>query len=168
MKLERAALVSSNLKAITEEAVMDEVKSLLGYGGVDKAKEWATVVEIFKELDIEPFNNATVSEYKREAAKKLNSSYRDSWGDIRETRGVWNKQLLRNYKGDVPAFALLRAAQVQKALNAANVQGTFYVEELTKRSRKIVVDPFMVLNVCGRWLYLDVWNEPKFEGRRTK
>jgi hypothetical protein len=29
-------------------------------------------------------------------------------------------------------------------------------------------DPFMVLHTCGKRLYTDVWNEPKFEGRRTK
>lgn len=167
-KLSRVSVNVSNLKQLTDEDLMTEIKDVLGYGEVDKALELKKIAAIFSDLDIEPFSVQKVQAYKKEKAASLNRVRYTGWGDRVTTRGVWLRYQLRGYQKAVPAFALLRAAQVQKALNAANIQGTFFVEELTKRHTKTVVDPFMILEAAGKRFYLDVWDEPKFEGRRTR
>jgi len=70
------------------------------------------------------------------------------------------------YRNPVPDFAIERALQVKQALPETN----FYVSELQERWQEIhmqVSDPFLVMDYKGIQLYLDVWDEPKFEGRRV-
>jgi hypothetical protein len=171
VKLIRKPVEAAGLKTLTEETLMAEIKDVLGYGEVDKAVELRKVAAILRELDIEPFESKRVEAYKKAEAKKLNKTsrrYRDYNSYTTTTRGVWKSTALRNYKREVPAFALLRASQIKKAMNAQSVNCDFIVEELGKTRQTIVVDPFMVLVAAGKKFYIDVWNEPKFEGRRTK
>jgi hypothetical protein len=167
VKLERKPLEVAGLKSLTDDVLMAEVKDVLGYGQVDKAVTLRKVTEIFRELDIEPFDNKKVEAYKRVEAKRISRTYYRDY-ERRVVTGSWKSTPLAKYQKDVPAFALLRAAQIKKALNAASISGEFCVEELTKKSQTFTFDPFMVLHVAGKKIYTDVWNEPKFEGRRTK
>lgn len=80
----------------------------------------------------------------------------------------------KNHLGRIcPQFVHSRVAEIE-----SNIEGTplehyvnFYVHSLEKDSR--VVDPFLVLRVRSNYgpsgydFYLDVWNEPVFEGRKT-
>lgn len=168
VKLIRKPLEVAGLKSLTEESLMAEVKEVLGYSEVDKAVELRKAAAILKELDIEPFENSRVEAYKRAEAKRITKTYRDSWGNTRQSKGYWKATPLRDYKKHVPGFALIRATEIKKAMNAAGINADFVVEELSRRTKTIVVDPFMILHVAGKKLYIDVWNEPKFEGRRTK
>lgn len=166
VKLTRKPLEIAGLKSLTTDSLMVEVKEVLGYGQVDKAVELRKVTEIFRELDIEPFDEKKVEAYKRAEVKRIRRVRYNGYGDRYVTTGSWKSTPLAKYQKEVPAFALLRATQIKKALNAANIPGEFFVEELSKRTQNF--DPFMVLHVAGKKLYTDVWNEPKFEGRRTK
>ena len=67
---------------------------------------------------------------------------------------------LSEYREDVPLFAISRAVELKEKLPAAE----FYVDHLVY-SRNF--DPFMVMIMHGIRYWLDVWNEPEFEGRRT-
>lgn len=171
-QLTRKAVDVRGLKALSDEAVLAEVKEVLGYGGVDEALTLKRVAEVLAKLDIEPFDPKIVAAYKKEQADALKSRKRKrtGWGYTVAT-GVWVDSKIQDYKQGVPAFALLRATQVKKALTAQGIASAFHVEELTKRQHRVVllnIDPFMVLHVGSKKFYLDVWNEPKFEGRRTK
>ncbi len=70
---------------------------------------------------------------------------------------------LKEYRKPVPEFAIARAIELKRELP----QAYFYVDELAGGTY-ITLDPFMVLGYGGNLYYIDVWNEPKFEGRRTK
>jgi hypothetical protein len=172
VKLVRKPLEVAGLKNLTEETLMAEVREVLGYKEVDRALELRKVCTVLKGLDIEPFDNKRVEAYKKAEAKKLNKvrrhGYYGGYHNVTTTRGVWKSILLRNYTREVPAFALLRATAIKKAMTAQGINCDFSVEELTKKSHTIVVDPFMVLNAASKKFYIDVWNEPKFEGRRQK
>jgi hypothetical protein len=91
-------------------------------------------------------------------------SYMYAFGDhhVKFRRYSWNRVSLASYKEMVPLFALSRATSVVELLPEAK----FHVDSLLVDER--VVDPFLVLEVAGKVFYLDVWDEPKFEGRRTK
>jgi hypothetical protein len=79
----------------------------------------------------------------------------------------WNTHSLYGYSKAIPDFALDRAVAIKKGLPETE----FYVDELTQQfsdleTQKHVPDPFMVMTYKTVTLYLDVWDEPKFEGRR--
>ena len=167
VKLSRKPLEVAGLKSLTDDALMAEVKDVLGYGQVDKAVTLKKVTDIFKELDIEPFDPVKVAAYKKSESSRITKTYYRDYNRV-TTHGYWKSTPLNQYQREIPAFALLRATQIKKALNAANIESNFQIEELTKKSQSFVYDPFMVLHVAGKKLYIDVWNEPKFEGRRTK
>jgi hypothetical protein len=175
-KLVRKKIETKELEQITDEGFVKEAKSLLGYRVLETAWTFKKVLDILNELGIEPFDDVKVVAYKAERQEALFKRTRRSnnWGGTvtTTTRGEWVMDRLSGYRKEVPAFALVRAAAVKKALNKAKIEGTFHVEELQKRTSRSesrpAFDPFMVLEVLDRKLYLDVWDEPKFEGRRTK
>lgn len=114
-----------------------EARELLGYGALE-------VVQIFRRLGIEPLNAADVEAYQQKLASKAEYS--------------WHSYELAKYGKPVPEFALSRAISIKKALPSAQ----FFVEELRYNP-----DPFLYLQVGNTRYYLDVWDEPIFEGRRT-
>ena len=82
----------------------------------------------------------------------------------------WDRENINSYNARVPEFALTRALEIKEALPEA----WFAVETLHEERHGIQTefnprppDPFMVLRYGEVTLYLDVWNEPSFEGRRT-
>lgn len=82
---------------------------------------------------------------------------------------MWKQDWISQYRLPVPDFALARALAVKEVLPAAN----FLVETLEEQGRNVPVehtprppDPFLVLWLGDVKVYLDVWDEPKFEGRR--
>jgi hypothetical protein len=176
-QLTRKAMDVKSLQAVTDEKFVKEAKALLGYDLLEDALALRKTAEILDKLGIQPFDAAKVEAYKKEQAEGLYSRKQktDRWGSVRTTttRGEWQTYNLRGYKREVPAFALLRAAEIQKEMNKGKIGGKFFIDELrikTTRSRRErpIVDPFMVLQVGETKMYVDVWNEPKFEGRRVK
>lgn len=83
----------------------------------------------------------------------------------------WNKPAAASYQAIIPEFAISRMVEVKEQLPNA----TFYIEELqghkeelrTEHHKPIPPDPFLVVEFQGVCAYLDVWEEPEFEGRRT-
>jgi hypothetical protein len=172
-ELIRRPIKTQGLKSLTTE-VMQEVKEVLGYDVLmEEVDVIRRVAEIFKKLEIEPLETKRVELYKKEMAASVTSKSKNySWnGDgrryYRTVKGVWRQKTLRGYTKAIPPFALLRANEIQKATQAAGIEGAFFVEELTRKHSTVIIDPFMVFVVAGKKFYTDVWDEPKFEGRRT-
>lgn len=76
----------------------------------------------------------------------------------RRSEYSWKKTPLNRYKEPVPTFVLSHAIELKKLLPEAE----FVVAHLAFNP-----DPFLLLGYKGREVYIDVWDEPKFEGRRT-
>jgi hypothetical protein len=77
----------------------------------------------------------------------------------------WEKKYLKDYKKEVPKYALNLAIDLQKELSSAGIAAIFYVDELVVNER---VDPFLVLWTDNdRYEYLEVWDEPKFGAERV-
>ena len=162
VKLQRKSVKSLSTMSASEAKMMQEVNALLGYGVGNTEAAYNSVLEILKKVDIDPLDPTKVEAYKKEHTRTEYTSY--GMNRYRHTYS-WHTIELRKYKREIPAFVLARALQIQKAMNAMHIAGTFEVHELSYRSEYI--DPFLVLCVGKHKLYLDVWDEPKFEGRRT-
>lgn len=82
--------------------------------------------------------------------------------------GMWKAVYLQDYRECVPDFVIARALAIHEALPGT----TFHVEHLTQETRNVETaqkpdpDPFLVMTYQHMNLYLDVWDEPGFEGRR--
>ena len=156
IKLDRKALAEVAEASITDERkrLANEAKQLLGYGVIneDIAHKEATkrVAEVFSKLGIEPLDRNKVNAYKQQKVDEVSNSY---------TRGQWCAYALAQYSRAVPEFAISRAIELKRELPDAQ----FFVEEIVT-SR---IDPFMYMVCGGETYYLDVWDEPGFEGRRT-
>ncbi|MEK7125207.1 MAG: hypothetical protein AAB864_02350 [Patescibacteria group bacterium] len=81
--------------------------------------------------------------------------------DLKEWQ--WQRYHLKGYGRRIPERAIAKALALQELLPGAK----FYVDELAVRQREIVTvgDPFLVMEYGGYVLYVDVWDEPEFEGR---
>jgi hypothetical protein len=166
-------------EATLNQQVAREAETYLGYSFGERRNtevttrlsRRATLVKvqgILKSLGIVPLVEASVLRYQRQ---KRASALRRT----RFTNSRWNWRLvaLEDYKAEIPQFALARATQVAKALNRRmpSLKKGFLVSELhrtrVRPENAYHPDPFMVLQVLEQNFYLDVWNEPSFEGRRT-
>lgn len=84
-----------------------------------------------------------------------------------EVNAQWYQSPIGNWQAPIPEFVINRMVDVKTALPEA----TFYVDCLNVQSndietKKTPPDPFLILDVNGARCYLDVWDEPTFEGRR--
>jgi hypothetical protein len=89
-----------------------------------------------------------------------------------EVQAIWHSIDVNQYASAIPAFAIQRMVSLKKALPAV----TFSVQELQVTQAELrtqrhipppPVDPFLVAHYAGTSCYVDVWDEPRFEGRRT-
>ena len=81
----------------------------------------------------------------------------------------WYSAKIAEYKKPIPDFVLERALQLQEALPLASFAIDYFEERIHRVEVEVTpaVDPFLCFSYGGTKYYLDVWDEPKFEGRRT-
>ncbi len=161
-------------EATLNEKVAREAEEHLGYRfGERRNKEviekltnreqLVKVQSILKSCGITPLDEKSVLAYQSKVRRKAS---RRSWN----ARFAWRMVEISEYKAEIPQFALDRATRISKALTSRmpRLKKTFLVSELHRqRTRAIDPDPFMILQVLGYNFYLDVWDEPNFEGRKT-
>jgi hypothetical protein len=75
----------------------------------------------------------------------------------------WEKTEIKKYRQPIPEFVLNKAIQIKKILPDVRI----YIEHLSEHP-----DPFLVVamkhesyDFDGETLYVEVWEEPRFEGR---
>lgn len=73
----------------------------------------------------------------------------------------WKREPLGSYSSPIPEFALQTAVDLKRRCPIAE----FYVDELTVEKR--VLDPFLVVRCGGQQYFLEVWNEPRFQQKRS-
>ena len=148
-------------RIICDEEILFHAANDIGYRFASHCLELKLAFSVLKKLDIEPLNSESVELYKKEEKRK-----RSWFAPDRD----WYIYSIENYDLAVPAFALSRALEIKQEMPSAQ----FFVETCL-----VVKDPFLILssgvsiNKRGGpnndlpWkIYLDVWDEPKFEGRR--
>lgn len=114
------------------------------------------VAQVFKELDFKPLSWESVVAYKAWFVRKNSKDAAFS-----SMRVSWCATPLSSYSAAVPEFVLSKAIELKGKLPEA----TFTVEY--PYYEKVFNDPFLRMDYKGLSYYIDVWDEPKFEGRRT-
>lgn len=129
----------------------------------DRALAANKVIEALDAIGIELL--VGVNRYMDEVRREVSIKTKKVWS--------WRDRHITNFSGIIPEFALERALQIRETLKTTELQEpTFYVSALEEEDRYTGPsnDPFLYFTVseCGDLrFYTDVWDEPKFEGRRT-
>ena len=78
------------------------------------------------------------------------------------SHGHWNKTTIKIYGEEgkeIPEYVLNKAIQVKYEVPEVEI----LIDEFT-----VVPDPFLFVKLGAESYYIEVWDEPKFEGRLTK
>ena len=162
----------------TRQALAVQVEDLLGYTPLRKdAGAPSRLQRLLRELDITPFDPATVEEYKHRMRAhflaKIDADPEVKFFDMR-TGGLvsganaarhmraeryveWRMELLNDYRKPVPEFVLRKCVQIKQAAPEAK----FLVNELREERRTL--DPFLVVRLGEDVAWIEVWDEPEFE-----
>jgi len=136
---------------------------VLGYCGLQRiipsqgtsAAQAVEVSHVFAELGIEPLSKARVLKYQRWYTRTHGGTF--SWERI-----SWESTDIEKYVDPIPEFALSRAVELRERLPKARFKIEFPVRNEIPKS-----DPFLLMTYGSEEYYLEVWDEPRFEGRRT-
>lgn len=127
-----------------------------------------------KSIDIDILNAEDVKRYQRERIIEETIVKVKEWLDAAKADGdipsgfsgpVWHREKIKEYSQPVPEFVLAKAVQIKKAFPDCQI----IVESLLQHP-----DPFLVVEIPNpryEWMpgderyYVEVWAEPKFEGR---
>lgn len=135
-----------------------KAKELLGYSVLtDTAEETeAPIAKALRDLGIDVLNADDVRHYRLQ-------HFRDM---PRRPRPSWECTEISRYPDPIPEFVLNKAVQIKKALPTCEL----VIEHLTETK-----DPFLIVQTRMPYkypptqpterYYVEVWDEPKFEGR---
>lgn len=71
----------------------------------------------------------------------------------------WHTTKISKYREPIPEFVLSKAVEIKKEIPAVD----FAIQHM-----EVVPDPFLIAFLGSESYYVEVWEEPKFEGRLTK
>jgi hypothetical protein len=154
-----------------EPTILERAQEVLGY------KPYVQLIETSKatalraklaDLEIEVLNRDDVLRYQAEhaAEEMLGEKFhalliQDRWGQPWEYLTIWKREAIENYSEPIPEFVLNKAVQIKQRVPEVKI----FIEHL-----EFGLDPFLVVTTGERWKdqeteYIEVWAEPKFEGR---
>lgn len=148
-------------------SVLDEAREVLQYDTrcTPVQVKASPLRDLLATLEIEPLNEADVVRYQAERIAELMldpTFQRERLEARRQYRffHYWEGHDLATYTDPIPEFVLAKAIQIKKACPDVK----FFVEVLQGSP-----DPFLVAQI-GKYddedyAYIEVWEEPKFEGR---
>lgn len=110
---------------------------------------------------VEELTEEDEAEAEEEADDEVDEDEDDDEEEVPRQRGRyrWNTLSIQQYEKPIPEFVLAKAIQIKHALPKVS---------LTVEYVRFDKDPFLVATFGGQKRYVEVWNEPKFEGRLTK
>jgi hypothetical protein len=148
---------------------------LLGYQTL-QAVVVKPLAGILNKLEIEILNSQEVEDYKQAAVTTASRLWEKDNSELMKSPYVfmyrpkfsWQMCALNQseaseyipaYHEEVPEFALNKAIQIKREVPEAK----FFVHRLTSFR-----DPFLSVSLGSESYFVEVWDEPKFEGRLTK
>lgn len=168
--------IPKTLGAEPVQEVLERAGNVLGYKpylSVNRPVEVvvSSLAQRLAALDIDVLNRSDVLRYQAEhaAEQMLTDEFHQLLCEDRSGGSPWNyldiwiREEIDGYRQPIPEFVLNKAIQIKEAMPEVKI----WVEHL-----KFGLDPFLVVTDGERWKgtseYVEVWAEPKFEGRATR
>lgn len=160
-----------------------EAETILGYKALREAQDVELIdkplARLLTQLGIDPFVEDDVKKYKKEKQKevarlKFEEWLNDSGASSSFWAPTWQDTKIELYSQPIPEYVLNKAIQIKKAMPEVQIRVS-YLEENP--------DPFLVVirekvrsykdskgveqtyNAVDETYFVEVWEEPKFEGR---
>lgn len=155
-----------------------DAEKVLGYSllrqSLDEPREQPELLKVLGELGIEILNKAQVVTYMRQRLVDRTIEMMGEWekGEPDPLRSwtsfsgpSWASTDIAKYKEPIPEFVINKAVQIKQALPQAGI----CIVHLTEDK-----DPFLKVTLgkqdewndkVGEAYFIEVWEEPKFEGR---
>lgn len=141
---------SDEMKSLATDAL-----ELFGYGTLT-GKIMTPLGNKLRELDIDVLDKDTVDKYMKSMTKDTKMEW--GWAPLDEFSNKAYGGGRSLYTKPIPQFVLHKAIQIKKAVPEA----TFFIRELGDNP-----DPFLWVGIKNFDSYfIEVWDEPKFEGRQ--
>jgi len=154
-----------------------KAKSLLGYkplmhevfGHVTSEADIGALGKVLLALDVEVLEMGSVFQYQvNEAARRTQEELNKlvSGGQVKRifswgfSAASWAHTNLKDYSEPVPEFVLNKAVQIKESCPDVG----FYVHHMNDPK----ADPFLVAMLGDEVYFIEVWEEPRFEGRLTR
>jgi hypothetical protein len=173
--MKQSDIVRQTLTVIdwTPESVSmaSEAQEILGYQGLkdkQEAPQHGPLASVLATLGIDVLNKDSVKKYQREKQNEVAREKFEAWISTSETyrssfwAPSWGTRKISEYKEAIPEFVLNKAVQIKRALPDVVIE-VEYLEENP--------DPFLIVKTMkdkyseDESYYVEVWDEPKFEGR---
>jgi hypothetical protein len=113
----------------------------------------------FEKVGIDPLDIEKVLKYKE---RMVNKCSQEETQVSRRVIAYWESDMVSRTSQVIPSFVLAHAVALKKELPDAS----FFVESL-RINQERHPDPFLVMELGNLKFYVDVWEEPEFEGRRV-
>lgn len=134
----------------------EKAAKLLGYKTALKENEIVAFEQLLYDLNIAPFSNKVVEQYKKAVLENENRKRRDrTFGEYLE----WEKTSLKKYSDKVPQNVLTLGTTIAEKAIERNIPVEFFIDHLTLKK----ADPFLIVHAFGRDYYVAVWDEPTFD-----
>jgi len=153
-------------KNLTDEMLefSKRASEVLGYDVLQTYHEKNGLSELqlaLVKLEISPLNWKDVKRYQfeRKVAEER-KSFEEAIAYVKEPKSFWlpssywGERKLEEYKKPIPEFVINKALQIKEICPGV----TFQVEELER-------DPFLAAILGEEKVYIEVWEEPEFEGK---
>lgn len=85
----------------------------------------------------------------------------------------WHSTILKKYYKPIPDYAIQTALDITRSAEKCGLEEkpSLHVEEMIEKVNhnitRLDFDPFLVVRICGVDYYVEVWNEPKFNQKRS-
>lgn len=159
----KLAVCSVDAQVVT---LAEEASTLLGYSALKEEVEGTAdtsgpLRRALAKLDIQPLDMRAVKQYqfdlRREAeARQFEEQLRTRGPENIFAYASWNDTKIERYREPIPEFVLNKAVQLKRECPEV----TFTVEHLDENP-----DPFLIAKLKDEKFYIEVWEEPRFEGR---
>lgn len=168
------------LSGISEDVftLAKDAESVLGYPllreSLENDPDVPTLRAALGTLGIEVLNKEDVFAYMRERSIERTRELLEVWavGDFNPQRSwnrmegaYWDSTEIAKYKEAVPEFVVNKAVQIKRALPEAEL----YIVHLTEARDPFLKVTFGDVNewdeTKGETYFIEVWDEPRFEGR---
>ncbi len=175
MKLTEICRESNSVIEFTEplSALALEAEAVLGYSRLKQEQQKteedkSTLLSKLTAIQIDVLRVADVLKYKQETLVDHTRAKFEEWskavGQSQFWGPGWQRQKIAEYTQPIPEFVLNKAIQIKRAIPDALI----FIESLQEHP-----DPFLVIAtphpkydcLTEEEHYVEVWEEPKFEGR---
>lgn len=118
------------------------------------------LTETLLRLEIEPLDTAHVLRYQMDEAgrvtlEKIHDNF-SHWVKGWFSAATWQHTKLAEYKQAIPEFVIRKAIQIKDALPEVE----FVIHHMSEPK----ADPFLIAVLGEEIYYVEVWDEPRFEG----